>query len=51
MADPGFGRALSVVQKGRSPCSKHEVASGGGGGAARGVSPFPRWNNAVLEQI
>ena len=48
MADPGFGGrgggGVNCHKQGRSPCSRHEVASGGGGGgggSGRGVSPLP----------
>ena len=42
VADPGFGGrggGVNCHKQGRSPCSRHEVASGGGSG--RGVSPLP----------
>ena len=38
MADPGFGgrRGVNCHKQGRSPCSRHEVAKGGGEGVKGG---------------
>ena len=46
VADPGFGGRGGVKchRQGRSPCSRHEVASGGSRGSRGGVSSLPRWN-------
>ena len=50
MADPGFGGrgGVNCHKQGRSPCPRHEVASGGR--VREGVSPLPFWKKMEIRK-
>ena len=53
VADPGFGGrgGVNCHKQGRSPCSRHEVTSGGGGVREGGVPPAHVEENGNQEML